>query len=72
MQKTTQNTETAQAKSQPPLPHHQLLAVAVEAKADPRTVRRFLLGCRVQPLVQERIERALRVLNLISAGQVAR
>jgi hypothetical protein len=55
----------------PPLPNHQVLAVAVEAKADPRTVRKLLLGRNVQPQIRDRIERALRILNVAVAPMPA-
>jgi hypothetical protein len=43
-----------------PLPAHLLIRVSAEAPADPRTVRKVLLGESVSPLARERIERALR------------
>lgn len=55
----------------PPLPYFQLLAVAVEAKADPRTVRKFLVGGHLQPRVRERIEGALKALDLAVAPRSA-
>ncbi len=37
--------------------------IAVIAECDPRTVRKYLLGKAVLPLVRARIERALRRLD---------
>lgn len=47
------------------LPAHKVRAVAVAAEVDPRSVRRYLAGQRVQPSLKERIERALRAMDLI-------
>jgi hypothetical protein len=48
-----------EAKKTAKLPAHRERAVAVEAAVDPRTVRRFIAGEDVRPMVRERIERAL-------------
>jgi hypothetical protein len=42
----------------------QTRAISVAASCDPRTLRRYVTGERVQPLCQERIERALREAGL--------
>jgi hypothetical protein len=58
-------------KRRTPLAAHLLRAVSVEAPADPRSVRRVLLGERVAPLVRERILRALEargLRHLVPAG----
>ena len=39
---------------------HTLRAIAVAASCDPRTVRRFVEGKPVRPMVAERIRKAMR------------
>jgi hypothetical protein len=46
------------------LPAHKVREVALEAMVDPRSVQRYLAGKTVRPSLIERIERALRTLNL--------
>ena len=48
----------------PRLQAHQIRALSVAAETDPRSVRKFLLGGSLQPLLRQRIERALRALGL--------
>ena len=43
-----------------PLDAHTLRAIAVAASCDPRTVRRFVEGKHVRPMVAERIRKAMR------------
>ena len=43
-----------------PLDAHTLRAIAVAASCDPRTVRRFVEGKPVRPMVAERIRKAMR------------
>lgn len=50
------NPETSRKVS---LAAHEIREVAVAAEADPRTVRKLLLGEPVQALARRRIERAL-------------
>jgi hypothetical protein len=52
-------------KRKTPLAAHLLRAVAVEAPADPRTIRRVLLGEPVSPLAKERVLRALDARGLL-------
>jgi len=47
-----------------PLAAHLVRAVSVEAPADPRTVRKVLLGEPVSPLARDRILRALEARGL--------
>lgn len=54
------------------LPAHLRLRIAVAAPADPRSVDRYISGQRMQPLVAERIERALRELSLAHLVRVER
>jgi hypothetical protein len=56
-----------------PLAAHLMRAVSVEAPADPRTVRKVLLGEAVSPLARDRILRALEargLSHLVRAGRV--
>lgn len=46
------------------LPAHQLRRVAVEAGCDPRSVVKMLAGEAVQPLLRERVTRALEAHGL--------
>jgi hypothetical protein len=48
-----------------PLPAHLIRAVSVEAPADPRTIRKVLLGESVSPLARERVLRALESRGLL-------
>ena len=47
-----------------PLPAHLVRALSVEAPADPRTIRKVLLGQPVSALAHERVMRALRARGL--------
>lgn len=47
-----------------PLAAHLLRAVSVAAGADPRTIRKVLLGQPVSPLARERVVRALEARGL--------
>jgi hypothetical protein len=47
------------------LPRHEELAVAVQASADPRTVRKVVAGKPVRGVVRSRIERVLRQLRIL-------
>jgi len=51
-------------KRRTPLPAHLVLKVAVEASADPRSVRKLLRGEPLAALTSERILRALRERGL--------
>lgn len=42
---------------------HQERAISVAAGCDPRTLRRFLAGKPVMPMIRERIARALKALG---------
>ena len=42
---------------------HNIYVIAGEALTDPRTVQRYLDGCKIRPLARERIERAIRKLD---------
>lgn len=48
-----------------PLAAHLVRAVSVEAPADPRTVRKVLLGEPVSPLAHDRVLRALKACGLL-------
>lgn len=48
-----------------PLAAHLMRVVSVEAAADPRTVRKVLLGEPVAPLARERVVRALEACGLM-------
>jgi len=43
---------------------HDERRVCVSGRVDPRTLRRYLLGEQVRPMVRERIEEALRKVGL--------
>ena len=47
-----------------PLAAHLLRAISVEAPADPRTVRKVLLGEQVSPMARERVVAALKARGL--------
>ena len=55
-------TPTTQRKL--PLAAHLVRKVAVEAPADPRSIRKLLLGQPLSPMTADRIWRALRTLGL--------
>jgi hypothetical protein len=52
-------------KRKTPLAAHLMRAVSVEASADPRTVRKVLLGESVSPLARERVLRVLEARGLL-------
>jgi hypothetical protein len=56
-------------KRKTPLPAHLIRVVSVEATADPRTVRKVLLGRPVSPLARDRVLRALETRGLLHLVQ---
>jgi len=66
--------QSSQKRVDPLPPYRTRLEIAVAAKADIRTVTKFLRGDPVQPMPQERIEAVLRARvsaglpNLLPAG----
>ncbi len=56
-------------KRRTPLAAHLIRAVAVEASADPRTIRRVLLGEVVSALARDRVLRALEARGLLHLVQ---
>ena len=52
-------------KRKTPLAAHLVRAVAVEAPADPRTVRKVLLGEVVSPMTHDRVLHALEARGLL-------
>lgn len=58
-------TDETTPVSPPRLPAHQIRALSVAAETDPRSVRKFLSNGNLQPLLRQRIARALRRLHLV-------